>query len=99
MLIPPTSRALSPPQTPDTAALQKAADGFEEIFLGLLMKSARAASLGDDVFGSSAVNQTQAMFDAEIARQSSARSGLGIADAVVRQFTPPERRTSDVKPD
>jgi peptidoglycan hydrolase FlgJ len=38
--------------------------------------------------GSSAVDKTRDLFDAEIARSSANRTGLGIADAVERQFTP-----------
>jgi flagellar protein FlgJ len=36
--------------------------------------------------GSSAVDKTRDLFDAEIARASSGRTGFGIADAVERQF-------------
>jgi len=67
--------------------LRQAAEGFEELFLGLFLKSARAGSLGDDLMGSSAVDSTRDLFDAEIARASAGRTGFGIADAVERQFS------------
>lgn len=70
------------------ADLRRAAEGFEEIFLTQMLKAARSASLGDDIMGSSAVEKTRDLFDAEIARSSSRRTGLGIADAVERQFSP-----------
>lgn len=74
-------------QTDKQAQLRQAAEGFEELFVGLLLKSARAASLGDDIMGSSAVDSTRDLFDAEIARSSAGRTGFGIADAVERQFS------------
>jgi flagellar protein FlgJ len=80
--------SLAPQPRDQAAELRRAAEGFEEIFLGLFLKSARSASLGEDILGSSAVDRTRDMFDAEIARAASARSRLGIAEAVERQFTP-----------
>ena len=74
------------PQRDQQADLRKAAEGFEELFLGLFLKSARAGSLGEDIMGSSAVDSTRDLFDAEIARASAGRTGFGIADAVERQF-------------
>jgi peptidoglycan hydrolase FlgJ len=76
------------PQRDQAAELRMAAEGFEEMFLLQFLKAARATSLGDDIMGSSAVDKTRDLFDAEIARSSANRTGLGIADAVERQFTP-----------
>lgn len=70
----------------DAADLRRAAEGFEELFLTQFLKAARSASLGEDIMGSSAVDKTRDLFDAEIARSASSRTGLGIADAVERQF-------------
>ncbi|WIV51267.1 rod-binding protein [Marivivens sp. LCG002] len=67
--------------------LRKAAEGFEEFFLRIMLKSARSTGVEDKLTGSSAVKSTQDLFDAEIARVSSGRTGFGIADAVVRQFS------------
>lgn len=74
------------PQTDKAKTLRTAAEGFEELFLTQFLKAARQGTLGDDLMGSSAVDSTRAMFDAEIARASSGRTGFGIADAVERQF-------------
>lgn len=82
-----TGMALSP-QRDQSAQLRQAAEGFEEMFLVQFLKAARSASLGEDIMGSSAVDKTRDLFDAEIARNSANRTGLGIADAVERQFTP-----------
>lgn len=67
--------------------LRKAAEGFEEFFLRIMLKSARSTGVEDKLTSSSAVKSTQDLFDAEIARVSSGRTGFGIADAVVRQFS------------
>lgn len=75
------------PQHDPQADLRRAAEGFEELFLGLFLKSARAGSLGEDIMGSSAVDSTRDLFDAEIARASASHSRLGIANAVERQFS------------
>lgn len=87
MDIKPTSAPGFTPQRDAAADLKQAADGFEELFLGLFLKSARAGSLGEDIMGSSAVDSTRDLFDAEIARASAGRTGFGIADAVERQFS------------
>jgi flagellar protein FlgJ len=87
MELKPTAISLTPTKQPDRAPeLRRAAEGFEELFLTQFLKAARAGSLGDDIMGSSAVDKTRDLFDAEIARASSGRTGFGIADAVERQF-------------
>jgi peptidoglycan hydrolase FlgJ len=83
----PMSLIASMPPEKAKAELRKAAEGFEEMFLNTFLKAARKASLGEDILGSSAVNSTRDMFDAEITRQASSHSHLGIADAVERQFS------------
>ena len=87
MDIKPAAISLNPTTQPDrTSDLRRASEGFEELFLTQFLKAARAGSLGDDLMGSSAVDKTRDLFDAEIARSSSSRTGFGIADAVERQF-------------
>ena len=79
---------LTPPTDPGRTAadLRKAAEGFEAIFLNTFLKAAREASLGEDIMGGSAVNSARDMYETEVARLASGRAGLGIADAVERQF-------------
>lgn len=67
-------------------ALREAAEGFEALFLATLLKGACAGLPGDELTGGSAVRRTQEMLDAELAQSSAGRAGLGIADAVMRQF-------------
>lgn len=86
MDIKPTATLSLHPEMDKAKTLRKAAEGFEELFLTQFLKAARQGNLGEDIMGSSAVDSTRDMFDAEIARASSGRTGFGIADAVERQF-------------
>lgn len=76
------------PQThsADRATLRKAAEGFEEMFLVQFLKTARSGELAPDIMGGAGVDQMRSLFDAEVAKSSAGRTGLGIADAVERQF-------------
>lgn len=78
------------PPSPErqTKELRQAAEGFEAIFLNTFLKAAREASLGDDLLGSSAVDSARDMFETEVTRMASGRAGLGIAQAIERQFSP-----------
>ncbi|SPF80107.1 rod-binding protein [Pseudoprimorskyibacter insulae] len=67
--------------------LRQAADGFEALFLQQMLKSAREASLGDDLFGSSAQDTTNSLLDQELANTASGNAGFGLSDAVYRQFS------------
>jgi flagellar protein FlgJ len=88
MKIGPTPMPLTPSPERQAQDLRKAAEGFEAIFLSTFLKAARQTTLGDDLMGGSAVDRTRDMFDAEVTRLASGRSGFGIADAVERQFKP-----------
>jgi peptidoglycan hydrolase FlgJ len=84
---PATATAARDAARPSAAQLQQAGEGFEALFLSLLLKSGRAGLPGDDLTGSAAVTSTYEMLDAQLARDGASRAGLGIADAVVRQFS------------
>jgi peptidoglycan hydrolase FlgJ len=71
---------------PTADDLRRAGEGFEALFLTMLLKSGRAGLPGDDLTGSGAVTSSLEMLDAQLARDGATRAGLGIADAVVRQF-------------
>jgi peptidoglycan hydrolase FlgJ len=79
---------LTPVTDPNRAAadLRKAAEGFEAIFLNTFLKAAREASLGEDIMGGQGVNSARDMYETEVTRLAAGRAGLGIADAVERQF-------------
>jgi flagellar protein FlgJ len=72
---------------PTAQELRQAGEGFEALFLTMLLKTGRAGLPGDDLTGSGAVTSSLEMLDAQLARDGATRAGLGIADAVVRQFS------------
>ena len=69
------------------ADLQSAAEQFEALFIHQLLKQARSAKLADDILGSEAGDTYTEMLDQERAKQLSAQMELGIADALVNQFS------------
>src|SRR4051794_2937136 len=70
----------------DPTALKKAAQQFEALFTQMLLKSARAANLGDDVMGGSQTAFYQDMFDQQMALHLSTGKGIGLADVLVKQM-------------
>lgn len=89
-MIPPiiTTSIAQPAARPQADDIRKAAEGFEALFLTTLLKGARAGLPGDSLTGGNGVSQMTGMLDAELARLSAGRSGLGLAEAVARQFAP-----------
>jgi peptidoglycan hydrolase FlgJ len=83
-----------PPAGPSGTAtddIRKAAEGFEALFVASLLKGARAGLPGDTLTGGGGVQQMTGMLDSELARLSAGRTGLGLAEAVARQFAPDRR--------
>lgn len=75
----------------ERASLEKAAKGFEAIFMRQLMTTMRGAgeNLGESIDGSSAVDQFQEMSDANMANSlagSNGGGGLGIAQMILKQL-------------
>lgn len=68
--------------------MRQAAEGFEALFLQQMVKAGRAASLGDDLLGGSGVSRMQSMLDQQLTEDATGAAGLGMADAIVRQFAP-----------
>ena len=67
--------------------LQAAAEQFEALFIHQLLKQARSAKLADDILGSEAGDTYTEMLDQERAKQLSTKINLGIAEALVLQFS------------
>ena len=67
--------------------LRAAAEQFEALFIHQLLKQARSAKLADDILGSEAGDTYIEMLDQERAKQLSAQMNLGIAEALVLQFS------------
>lgn len=78
----PTAR----PAATQQDSLKKAAQQFEAIFLRQMISSMRSASLGDDLFGSSASEQFRDMTDARTADSMAEKGGFGVADLLIKQF-------------
>lgn len=80
----------------DPQTIRKAAQQFEALFTQQLLKSARAANLGDDILGGGQTEFYQDMFDQQMALHLSSGKGMGLADVLVKQMmttqggTPPE---------
>ena len=67
--------------------LRAAAEQFEALFIHQLLKQARSAKLADDILGSEAGDTYTEMLDQERAKQLSSQIKLGIAEALVLQFS------------
>lgn len=91
-------KRLSRAETPE--ALTAVAQQFETLFVGMMLKSMREASLGEDaLFGSSAQQTYQGMFDQQLALNTADRGVLGISKLMLQQLqhqssTEPESRSA-----
>jgi len=72
-------------ETPD--AIKAVAKEFEAIFMQMMLKSMRDASLGEGLLDSDQGKFYQEMFDKQIAVSLSREQGLGLADIMVRQLS------------
>lgn len=68
-------------------ALKAAAQQFEAIFIQMMLKSMRDASMGDPLFGSSQGDTYRDIFDQQLSINLSKNGHLGLADIVVRQLS------------
>ena len=67
--------------------LRAVAEQFEAMFVQELMKASRAAKLFDDPLETSASQPFTDMMDQKLALQVSNEKSLGIAEAIVNQFS------------
>lgn len=68
-------------------ALRETAQQFEGMFLQMMLKSMREASVKDDLVESSGAETFEAMFDKEISVQLAKRNMMGVADLLVETQT------------
>ena len=68
------------------ASLKQVAKQFEGIFIQMMMKSMRDASMGDEIFDSDQSKLYRDMFDKQVALDMANSKGIGIADSLVRQL-------------
>ena len=66
--------------------LQAVADQFEAIFLEMLLKQARDSKLSDVLFENNADDNFVQLFDRELAKSSSEKVDIGIAEAIINQI-------------
>jgi flagellar protein FlgJ len=78
--------ARSDARADQSAQLAKAARAFEAIFTRQLLGTMRKASLGEDIAGSSAVDQFRELSDAKMAEGMASQGGLGIASLILQQL-------------
>lgn len=76
--------------------LEKAAEGFEAIFIRQLLKTMRSTLSGEGIFGKGSVGEIYGdMMDNALADILAKRDALGIADSLYRQLVK-EIETTDV---
>ena len=68
------------------AELRAVADQFEAIFLEMLLKQARDSKLSDGLFENNADDNFVQLFDRELAKSSSEKVDIGIAEAIINQM-------------
>ena len=74
-------------KTDEQASLAEVAEKFEAIFVNELMKAARSAKLFKDPLDTAGSAPFLEMMDREISQTVSEQSNLGIAEAIVDQFS------------
>ena len=62
------------------------ADQFEAIFLEMLLKQARDSKLSEGLFENKADDNFVQLFDRELAKSSSEKVAIGIAEAIINQM-------------
>jgi flagellar protein FlgJ len=70
----------------DPAAMAEAAVQFEALFIGMMLASAREASVGDGIFDSSTSMQYLELMDQQVALDLARRGGFGIGKMLLDQL-------------
>ena len=68
------------------AALEKVATQFEALFMQMMLKSMRETVSQDGMFDNEATRTYMGMLDQQLATSMSGKSGLGLADMLVKQL-------------
>lgn len=80
--------AVDPAKAKQLEKLKGAAQAFEAVFLRQMISSMRSASLGEDILGNDGSKQFRDMADSKTADEMAKRGTLGVADMLLKQFTP-----------
>jgi len=70
----------------DQNTMRQVAAQFESLFVNMMLKSMRQASLGDAIFDSNQSKMYQDMSDQQLASDLSSRGGLGLQDVILKQL-------------
>lgn len=70
----------------EAETLRQVAGQFESLFVTMMLKSMRQASLAEGLFDSSQSKMYQDMADQQLASDLSVRGGLGLQDVILRQL-------------
>lgn len=68
-------------------ALEEAAQQFESLIIGLMLKTARDAQLGDGLFDNSQSKQYLELMDQQVALELARKGGFGFSDMIVEQLS------------
>jgi flagellar protein FlgJ len=71
----------------DPAALAEIAVQFEALFIGMMLDSARNASLGDGIFDGAETRQYLELMDQQVALDLARKGGFGFSKLLVEQLT------------
>lgn len=72
----------------DPSALADVAVQFEALFIGMMLESARSASLGSGLFDGGETEQYLALMDRQVALELAKSGGFGFAKTLTEQLTP-----------
>ncbi|MFK5913939.1 MAG: flagellar assembly peptidoglycan hydrolase FlgJ [Woeseiaceae bacterium] len=86
-------------RTDPDASLEQVAKQFEGIFIQMMLKSMRDASMGDEIFDSDQSDLYRDMYDKQIALNMAEGKGIGIADSLIRQLRQGKPKTEATKSD
>lgn len=82
-------------QTPE--AIKEVAKQFESVFLGMVLKNMRQAKLAEGAMDSKQSEFYRDMYDQQMAIHLAGKPGVGLADLIVKQLTPKEKKDDDEK--
>lgn len=78
-------------------AIREVAEQFEALFVQMMLKEMRAATIKGGVFDSFQMDTYHEMFDQQLALDMARKGGLGLADMMVRQLDPAAGRGVDTR--
>lgn len=81
-----TSLMLGQNQSKSQEDLKQVAEQFEAIFADMFLKEARKGELAKSLFSNQASDTFQSMLDQEYSELMAQKTGLGIAEALYKQF-------------